>query len=172
MNRRGFTLIELIIYILVFSLGVTVILMLLPQILASGSNSTIRLRGVQVAQAVMEEILAKKWDENTPNGGGPVTLPLLPSPPGALGPENPPENTMAKYNDVDDYHGISAMDSATGFGLTADYSIDVDVSYVSLTAGNTFITAGGIDVYKQIRVTVHSGTLNEDYELLAVKGDF
>jgi len=165
MNRRGFTLIELVIYILVFSIGITTIMTMMPQILARGSDSTLRLRGVQVAQAAMEKVLAKKWDETTPNGGG------ITSTPSAFGIDGG-ENAMRKYDDIDDFDGLNgeASDDATGFNLTAGFTIDVDVSYVSLSGG-TFISSGASN-YKQIKLTVHNPAINEDYELLAVKGNF
>jgi MSHA pilin protein MshD len=166
MNPRGFTLIELVVYILVFSVGVTAILSLMPRILASGSNATIRLRGVQVAQAVMEEIMAKKWDETTPNGGGTAVSPS------ALGPDSLPivESDISRYDDVDDYDRAGSYSSDTDFGLTPGYGITVNVSYVDVTG--TIIDASGVSSYKQIQITVNSTTLGESYGLTAVKGDF
>ncbi len=165
MRQQGFTLIELVIYILVFAVGVTAIMSLMPQILASGSNSTIRLRGVQVAQAVMEEITAKRWDETTPNGGGAATTPTLPA---SFGPDG--ELSIQDFDDVDDYHRTAPYNSDTDFGLTEGYTIYVTVSSVSLS-GTTFNAGGGVS-YKEIHVRVNSATLDEDYNLYAVKGDF
>jgi len=164
MNRRGFTLIELVIYILVFAVGVTTIMVMMPQILAKNADSTLRLRGIQVAQAAMEEILAKKWDETTLNGGGVTTTYS------ALGHIVDGEGTMSQYDDVDDYDGLGVA-SDTGFNLTAGYTIDVDVIYV-IILGNTFAAAGGTSDYKQIKITVDNPDLDEKYKLYAVKGNF
>jgi len=166
MKQKGFTLIELVIYILIFSIGITTIMIMMPQILSKNADSTLRLRGVQVAQAAMEKILAKKWDETTPNGGG------ITATPSAFG-TDAGENAMRKYDDVDDFNGLNgeASDDANGFNLTAGYTLDVDINYVNLSGG-TFTPAAGTSDYKQIKVTVHNTSLSEDYELYAVKGNF
>ncbi len=165
MNRCGFTLIELVIYILVFSVGITSIMVLMPQILSHGSDATLRLRGIQVARAAIEEIVAKKWDEATPNGGGSIASSS------SFG-SDPGEISMALYDDVDDFDGLAgvASDDSNGFNLTAGYTIDVSVSFVDLSG--TSLGSSGASNYKQIKVTVHNPAIAEDYELHAVKGNF
>jgi Tfp pilus assembly protein PilV len=67
---RGFTLIETIIFILVLSVGAVGIMTLYQNILSHGADPLLRHKGLVLAQDLMDEILSKKWDENTPNGGG------------------------------------------------------------------------------------------------------
>jgi MSHA pilin protein MshD len=166
MNKKGFTLIELVIYILIFAVGVTTIMTMMPQILTKNADSILRLRGIQVAQAAMEKILAKKWDETTPNGGGATSTPS------AFGIDTG-ENSMQKYDDIDDFNALSneVSNDTNGFNLTAGYTIDVDISYVNM-AGGTFTAVAGTSHYKQIKVTVHSTSLAETYDMYAVKGNF
>jgi len=168
-NSRGFSLVELVIYIVVFAIGVAGVMTVTSQSLSRGSDSTLRLRGTQVAQAAMEEILAKKWDDTSPNGGGVTATPTAVA---LFGPDGG-EGAMDRYDDVDDYHGIAglASSSAAAFNLTAGFTIDVTVSYVSLSGG-TFIASGIPSDYKQIDLTVDCTELNESYRIVAVKGNF
>ena len=70
-KSRGFTLIEIIMTIVI--LGFTA-LILVPYFgaIISSPDPLIREKSISLGQALMDEILSKKWDANTPNGGGPI----------------------------------------------------------------------------------------------------
>ena len=68
--RRGFTLVETIIFILVLSVGAAGIMTLYQNVLSHGADPLLRHKGLVLAQDLMDEILSKRWDEHTPNGGG------------------------------------------------------------------------------------------------------
>ena len=103
-DSRGFSLIELIITILILSLGAGVIYSFLEAILAS-PEPTLRARAAVLGQGLMDEIVAKRWDETSPLGGGNTT-----SPSHVLGPDAG-ESTRFQYDDVDDYNGFSESDT-------------------------------------------------------------
>ncbi len=69
-SGRGFTLVETIIFILVLSVGAAGIMTLYQNVLSRGADSLLRHKGLVLAQDLMDEILSKRWDEHTPNGGG------------------------------------------------------------------------------------------------------
>ena len=69
-SDRGFTLIETIIFILVLSIGAAGIMTLYQNVLSRGADPLLRHKGLVLAQDLMDEILSKRWDEHTPNGGG------------------------------------------------------------------------------------------------------
>ncbi|MCX5875361.1 MAG: type II secretion system protein [Deltaproteobacteria bacterium] len=69
--NRGFTLIEIVITIVILG---TVAGILVPffNAIVHSPDPVIRERAISLGQAMMDEIMAKKWDKNTPMGGGPV----------------------------------------------------------------------------------------------------
>ncbi len=68
---KGFTLIELIITIIIMSFAALIITPYLTSITHS-PDPVLREQAIALGQAMMDEILTKRWDEYTPNGGGPI----------------------------------------------------------------------------------------------------
>ena len=148
---KGFTLIELVMTIVILG---TLSLILIPffQSIARSPDPVIRQRGIALGQALMDEILSKKWDHNTPVGGGPICTgkSLLvrvqavnieadcgeavwqATVPGSLGPETGEGRTT--YDDVDDYHNLSeendfADQNEDPFTMVG-YSREAEVCYI------------------------------------------
>ena len=67
----GFTLIELVLTIVILGFSAMVIIPFFSAIVHS-PDPVLREKAIALAQAMMDEIVAKKWDKNTPVGGGPV----------------------------------------------------------------------------------------------------
>ena len=70
MKRRGFSLIETIIFILVVGIALSGIVTLFVQNTRSSADPFVRERAVAVAHAYMDEIMGMRFDEHTPVGGG------------------------------------------------------------------------------------------------------
>jgi len=181
-GNSGFTLIELVITIVI--LGFTLVL-LVPffQAIERSGDPIVRERTAALGQALMDEILSRRWDENTRVGGGPLCSgesgvgrgttsygsPLATCPdssalglnasgsPGAEGGE-----TRQTYDDVDDYNSMAAetdlFTDQAGVSFTySGYSRSVSVDYVSSNSSNvdaTTSSAGGTTDTKRVRVTV------------------
>ena len=69
--KGGFTLIELVMTMIILGLAALVISSTVTA-LSHSSDAVVRERGIGLAQALMDEIMAKNWDEQTPTGGGPI----------------------------------------------------------------------------------------------------
>lgn len=69
-GQRAFTLIETVIFILVLAVGLTGIVSLSTTASRDSALPMIRERALIIAHAYMDEIISKRWDENTPVGGG------------------------------------------------------------------------------------------------------
>lgn len=69
-SLRGFSLIETVIFILVVSIGLAGIVSLFVQNTKSSAAPFVRERTAAIANAYMDEIMGKRFDENTPVGGG------------------------------------------------------------------------------------------------------
>lgn len=69
-SQSGLSLIETIIFILILSIALSAIISAYIYMTRHSANSMLNLRTVEISQAVMDEILSKGYDENTPVGGG------------------------------------------------------------------------------------------------------
>lgn len=78
---RGFTLIEIVITIVILGAVAGILVPFLNAIVHS-PDPVIRERAISLGQAMMDEIMAKRWDENSPVGGGPVITGESPAPTG------------------------------------------------------------------------------------------
>ena len=172
LNKKGFTLIEIILFIVVFTLGVVGLLTLFFNTLGKTSDPVVRDRGIQVAQSVMEEIFSKKWDELTPNGGDNISVESS-----TIGPDS--GENIETYDDVDDYvdTGTEYKKSKTwqseNFTTTSGYNVNITVSYANVDAnGNISEETTTKTNYKMITVEVSGNGLNETYKLTAVKANF
>jgi MSHA pilin protein MshD len=130
-RQAGFTLIELIIFIVVVSAGLAGILMVMDVSVKSSADPMVRKQTVAIAESMLEEIMLKAYED--PDG--------LP---------NVVEASRALFDDVDDYAGYSTasgmvdMGGAPIAGLTR-----YDVSNVAVAA----VTINGVNA-KRITVTV------------------
>ncbi|WP_158965642.1 prepilin-type N-terminal cleavage/methylation domain-containing protein [Paraglaciecola sp. L3A3] len=113
---RGFTLVELVIGLVVFAIAMTLFVSLMaPQAIRS-VDPIFQVRATELAQSLMNEIASKPFDDNSSRtgevlrcneGGNPCTQSQ------DLG----PDESRELFNDVDDYHGLSA--SGTDFKQNA-----------------------------------------------------
>ncbi|OGQ94085.1 MAG: hypothetical protein A2521_05450 [Deltaproteobacteria bacterium RIFOXYD12_FULL_57_12] len=108
----GFSLLELIMTIIILGLSLLVLVPFFTSITRS-PDPMIRQQAVALGQALMDEILAKKWDQNTPLGGGPLNTtessrvaangPVS----NAIGLDGEATTDRTGWNDVDDYAYIN-----------------------------------------------------------------
>lgn len=118
--QRGVTLIELVISIVVISLGVAGVLLAIDRAGRSSGDPVILNQAVAIGEAYLEEILPKNFaDPDQPESGGPEA-----------------GETRPTYDDVSDYNGLSdagARDQANNpiSGLGA-YTVNVTVVNAAL----------------------------------------
>ena len=180
----GFTLIELVMTILILG-SVSLILIPFFNSIIHSSDPIIRQRAVALGQAMMDEISGKRWDENTPIGGGPIvtgestvgtsrggTLLIASDPVTAIATE---EGSRTNYDDLDDYNGLSETntfsDQLGGTFTYTGYSRTVSVDYIAGDSSpidkNTPAAAGSTDS-KRIIVTVTT-PLQETFTFVVVR---
>ncbi len=135
----GFSLIELVMTIVILGFLSMILLPFITSITRS-PDPMIRQQAVALGQALMDEILAKRWDENTPIGSGPIGpttesargLTVAASTIGRDGGEV--VNNRTNWDDVDDYDGHTNTgtfrdQNNNTFTLTG-YSRQVTVTYI------------------------------------------
>lgn len=141
--RAGFSLIELIVFILVISVGLVGILSVMNVTVKSSADPMVSKQALSMAEAILDEVLAKAF--TNPTGGFTESSGTCAN--------------RALYDDVSDYAcfastgsnrilGTNTLGSTSIAGLSA-YSASVDVDAASDALGLT----GGTQV-KTIRVTV------------------
>lgn len=126
-RQTGFTLIELIIFIVVVSAGLAGILAVMNTTVKSSADPMVRKQAVALADSILEEILLKAYED----------------PDGSTG-----ETTRATMDDVGDYHGKSNALFADLPAALAAYVIAISVVDDATTLG---IAA------KKVTVTISSG---------------
>ena len=182
LSPDGFSLLELVMTIVILSFLALILLPLFRSVTAGG-DPVIRARGVALGQALMDEIINKKWDEATPMGGGPLNTTESSrgsAAAGAIGPE--PGETRPDYDDVDDYDGLFEQNSFrdqnnTAFTLNG-YSRRAQVTYIpsnttvitATSPAGTRTAATATDT-KRVVVTVTMPN-NESFSLVSLKCNY
>jgi len=152
---RGFTLIELVVGITLVAIAVTLLAKLIVPAVRQSAEPLVQQRAASLAEALMDEILSKRYDENTPDGGVPpcsaLTIPCSTT----LGPDA--GETRPDYDDVDDYNAYC------GAGVTVTGADGVALSNYSSFRMSICVTydttyTGVAQSAKRITVTVLPGT--------------
>lgn len=164
-SENGFTLIEILLIIIIVSIAIPALLMLLGQGAKQGVNAEIQVSATELAQALMEEIKTKCWDESKIVAGA-CTGTATPSTIQADGEAWNINHT--NYDDVDDYDNLYANSGnadSVSIGGTS-YSRDVQVCYVQPgDLNNTTPCVKSPPVspldnnYKRIKVTVSNSII-------------
>ena len=112
----GFTLLEIITTVVVIAIAATALMSVFSSTVATSADPVLEHQAIAIAEAYMDEILSKDFDQT-----GPVPLPPVP---------------RSEFNDVRDYINLpdSVVRDQNGVAITAlsDYSIAVTVELASL----------------------------------------
>ncbi|MEC9162488.1 MAG: prepilin-type N-terminal cleavage/methylation domain-containing protein [Pseudomonadota bacterium] len=127
---NGFTLLELVIGIVVFTISLTVVLSLIVPQAEQTAEPFRQVKAAKLGQSLMNDILSRSYDENSDRSPPFVTCNAKGNCSTTLGPEEASEDD---YDDVDDYNGYTVNDvggnySSFGFTVTVDYDSDLNDS--------------------------------------------
>ena len=137
-HEQGFTLVETIMFIVVVSIALVALLRVFNQAISGSVDPVIRVRALELAQAQLDDILARKFDENTPTG----SVPRCGS---ASAPACAGIVADTDYDDVGDFNGfvdnsfaghrvsVSVVNAGADLGLAAAEArlITVTVTYAN-----------------------------------------
>ncbi len=154
-RMSGFTLIELIMYILIVGVALTGVLSSFQTATAHSSDPMLRKQAMTVAEMMMEQILAKSF-QNDPSdfSNSSSTAGCTPTTTITCRTNTPAD--LPNYNDVADYSGWSQnavyqQDGTLNAVLGSSYNVAVTVGSVALN---------GVPVVRQISVTVSGGSFD------------
>lgn len=71
-QQAGVTLFELVVFIVVVSIALGALFSVFNHSMINSVDPIIRVRALECAQAKLDEIIARKFDQNTPTGGIPA----------------------------------------------------------------------------------------------------
>jgi MSHA pilin protein MshD len=169
-RSAGATLVELIITIVIMAIVLVTIASTLSYSAGRSADLLFQVKMVELGQAYLEEILTKRFDENSPAGGVPACAPATVAC-GAVGVEG---ETRILFDDVDDYNGLNESPPLDPDGNVRQqyvgYRVVVAVSYVTPALQAAYGLDGVTDA-KYIQVTVSAPTGNP-LVFAAYKGNF
>lgn len=135
-RQRGMTLIELVVFIVIVSVGIAGILSVMNVVVKSSADPMVRKQAIAFADAVLEEVLAKSHSD--PDGAANK------------------EASRALWDDVTDYHNesivgtalLTGADTALLAGYTATVAVtDVTVSAIAMKRVTVTVAGAGSDTY-------------------------
>lgn len=150
-RMRGITLVELVMFILVISVGLAGTLLVMTYTSQHSADPMVREQALLIAESYMEEILAKRFIDPTPG-----TTRTCPS----------PEGGRTNYDNVCDYNGLSDTGARDQFGNVVtgldNYNVAVAVSGgsgISLgPVGNVVANTGSVQVLRVDVTVTHSSS--------------
>ncbi len=169
-TQKAFTLIEVVVSIIVLGIALTALTALFFANPGRTLDPLMQARSSEFAQGLMEEILAKRFDENTPVGGlppcGTVNGLACSTSMGSDG------ESRDLYDDVDDYSNCGVRQTFTlqsgsnASGYDNRFQVEVCVDY--------YPTAGTISNRKRIALTVFAPQQSDEIpiDFTAIKGNF
>lgn len=150
-RARGFSLIELVIGMVVLAIALTLFTSVLTGQARHQSSLWHQMRATELAQTLLNEIVSRAFDENSPQGntlqrcdqtGVAACINQIPSCPSTGVSASTEESNRAQYDDVDDYHCLvatgAAIQSSAGAGLAAlyeGYTVRIQVDYAGTELG-------------------------------------
>ena len=177
LQQQGVTLIELVTGIVVLAIALTLITSILSPLFVRSSDPWHQVRAAELGHSLMNEILARSFDEQSDRSGGLIRCneialgaPACTSE-SNLGPDG--AETRLLFNDVDDFDGFGVTGDAIISNILATELTDIYRSYRAEVS--VFYAGGevGLDQQsvKRIVVTVFTPT-NSRIEFSAYKGNW
>ena len=167
-RQRGLTLIELIMFIIIVGVGLAGVLTVFNVTARSSADPVVRKQALAIAEAMLEEILSKSYENDAADPGNTsTTLGCTPNTNPTCVANTPAQRS--RYNDVDDYNGwnqngVFDLNGAALAGL-ANYRV-----VVAVAAPAAFGVAGSQVTGKQVTVTVTGGA--ESVALTGFRANF
>ncbi len=166
----GFTLIELIVFIVIVSVGLAGVLVVFDTVTRRSADPVRAKQALAVAEGMMDEILNKNFcDPDT------ETLPAVGASTPAVCGTHTTEASRDLYDDVDDFNGypspsFTGIKDITGTAIPAlsgyNISVSVQVPAAGFVVGADSVTPTN---YRIVTVTVTDTVSNQKYDVTGYK---
>jgi len=173
-KMQGFTLIELVIGMVILSISFSLITSLILPLGEKSAKQVHQVRASELGQSMMNEILARAFDENSDMTGGLIRCSEAETSctsAGNLG-ADAGENSRADFNDVDDYNAFNFSTETNALGdsyadLYPGFSVRVNVCYSNFSNS----CSASVQLAKLITIIVTTPQ-NFDFTFSFYKGNF
>ncbi|MDO6566697.1 agglutinin biogenesis protein MshD [Alteromonas sp. 1_MG-2023] len=151
----GFTLLELVVGIVVFTISLTVVLSLIAPQAAQTAEPLRQVKAAKLGQSLMNDILSRSFDENSDKSPPFETCNEKAS--GCSTTLGSEEASSDDYDDVDDYNGLTVNNvggNYSSFSYTVNVEYDSDLNQATSNDGDTYkridiaVTAPDGQVYR------------------------
>lgn len=161
LSQRGATLVELVMTIVIISIAIAGVVGAFSLIAGRSADPLNQTRAVALSQLYMDEVLSRKYDDNTPPGGVPKHTGCT---------INTEESQREDYDDVDDYNAISGATpaNAEGDSLGTEYSGFLVSISVACAGGEVGLPG---DEAKRIDITITDPSAN-NYVFTAYRANY
>lgn len=185
-RQQGMTLIEMVLTIAILAVALTGLTVMIQGGLSRSSDTLLEVRAVALAQSYLDEILSRRFDEQSQSNGIPpcraTARPCTVE--GSFGSDG---ETRATYDDVDDYHNLVEGDGEANplrdsLGTTRvgydNFRVAVSVRYLNLGVGeeeeNLAQASELNDQYdaKLVTISVRHRSMTQDLVFSAYKSNF
>lgn len=169
MNKKGFTLIEVVMVIVLLGIIMPGIMLYFMQGVKESAIPQRRTTAIFLAEALMEEIKSKRWDEtvsiNATCSNASATL-------GFEGGETRIGGATG-FDDIDDFNGLNNTNIIDSQGNDISnrypgYTQQASVCYVPANDPNDTTNCSNRTCYKRIRVDITDTTSNETISLVSL----
>ncbi|MBK6908242.1 MAG: type II secretion system protein [Rhodocyclaceae bacterium] len=170
----GFTLVEMIVFIVIVSVALTGVLLAFNTTIKSSADPLITKQVLRVAEGIMQEVLKKQYQNDPADAtNSSATLGCTPTTPPLCRINTPADR--ANYNDVDDYSGfsqtgITQLDGTTAVSGLSTYSFSIAIDKTAAGATLGALTGGAPNEVKKITVTVSGG--NQSLTLVGYRTNY
>jgi MSHA pilin protein MshD len=169
-HRRtvGFTLIEIIIGMVVLAISLSIVTSLIIPSEEHSADQVHQIKAAELGQSMLDEILAKAFDENSDKAGGRLRCNEVGYTSCTTLLQNEEADIRANFDDVDDYNGYASLKTSTDTDLHSGYG-SFQVSVIVAYNGTPFGVADSL--VKQVTVTVTT-PLGTPIEFTGYKANF
>lgn len=143
-HQTGLSLIELVVFIVVVSIALVALISVYNEAMINSVDPLIRVRALECAEAKLDEITSRKFDENSPTGGIPACSSAELTAIACAG-----IAVDAGLDDIGDYNGLTFIDgdcsvTVSVVGEGTDLGLADDENVVRLITVNSNMPDGGV----------------------------
>lgn len=167
--QSGLTLIEMVVTIVILAIALIAISSMISGGIARSSDTTLELRSAALAQSYLDEILGKRFDENSaPRGIPPCRSNCTLS--ASFGPDA--GETRAQFDDVDDYDGLDEGEGQATPLQDADGTTRTGYDNFRVRVSVRYMNVGASGEEENLAVATNDLDDNEDAKLITVTVNF
>jgi len=159
-RQRGLTLIELVMFIVIVTVGIAGILVVINTVVKSSADPMLRKQSIAMADAVLEEVLLKAY---VPSAVYDTTIPAICA--------SPDRSLMDDVSDYDCFDGTTALKKILGSQMIASAGGPLpDTFWAKVEVPVVLVAVSGVNM-KKVTVTMTDPS-GATYALSAYRADY